>query len=288
MGEGLQFHCKGVSPWPTKRTRALRFVVGPCATDVPGDQWAEFLDRFSREHLDDPVAVEVQGETEAAAGNLARNVPLVGVSASMKEGQNEIEVILGDSPEGPQMSHVVPRPTRVYSSARRHGEELLELVSEDGTTTVVHEALGRACRRRRLRAYQADYIKPGGDFLAGPGRRRAGSIEAVARPWLSPRIALGIAEEIGQRGFGFDHGVAPVGVRVRDHGAPLLQVADEVAEVFLGRDDVELHDRLEQHRAGLSQRLVEGVGGGHAEGDSLESVSSTSPPRTVILSFISG
>jgi len=112
--------------------------LGPCATDVPRNQWAEFLDRFSREHLDDPVAVEVQGETEAAAGNLARNVPLVGVSASMKEGQNEIEVILGDSPEGPQMTHVVPRPTRVYHRPDADGEELLELVSEDGTTTVVH------------------------------------------------------------------------------------------------------------------------------------------------------
>jgi hypothetical protein len=42
-----------------------------------------------------------------------------------------------------------------------------------------------------------------------------------------------------------------------DHAAAAVQVAHHVAHVLFGRDDLDLHDRLEQHRLGLCRAFLE-------------------------------
>src|SRR5687768_10972429 len=59
----------------------------------------------------------------------------------------------------------------------------------------------------------------------------------------------GVAEELFEWGVGFDGGHFSALVGFGDGGAALLEVADEVAEVFFGGDDVELHDGLEEDLA---------------------------------------
>jgi len=64
-------------------------------------------------------------------------------------------------------------------------------------------------------------------------------------------------------------GLASFTAAMLDEGAGTrssLQIADEVAEIILGREDIELHDGLEQNFATFIQGFVEGIVGGNAEG----------------------
>ena len=57
------------------------------------------------------------------------------------------------------------------------------------------------------------------------------------------------------------------GLDVADLAAPAVQVADHVAHVFLGRDDLHVHDRLQHDRARFPRRFLEGEAARHLERD---------------------
>ena len=51
-----------------------------------------------------------------------------------------------------------------------------------------------------------------------------------------------------------------------DQGSAAGEVGRDIAQVFFGGDDLDAHDRLQKHRAGLLDGLAESVACGKAKG----------------------
>ena len=68
-------------------------------------------------------------------------------------------------------------------------------------------------------------------------------------------LAVAEAMDTSQRGMGFDgHHLAAV-LGLGDERPPLLQISHDIPQIILGRDDVELHDWLEEHLPSLLEAL---------------------------------
>ena len=74
-----------------------------------------------------------------------------------------------------------------------------------------------------------------------------------------------VAEHLSQRNESVDLLRAAAGLEALDLTTAGVEVADHVAHVLVGDDDADLHDRLEQRRAGLLAGLLEGHGAGDLE-----------------------
>jgi hypothetical protein len=81
-------------------------------TEIPRDQWMQALDQFSKEHQGWIITMELVG-VDVGDQITATNLPLVGVSADVKDGENRIAIMVGDRPDA-HVTHVVESPTRVW------------------------------------------------------------------------------------------------------------------------------------------------------------------------------
>ena len=81
-------------------------------TEIPRDQWMQALDQFSKEHQGWIITMELVG-VDVGDQIPATNLPLVGVSADVKDGENRISIMVGDSPDA-HVTHVVDSPKRVW------------------------------------------------------------------------------------------------------------------------------------------------------------------------------
>src|SRR3954469_12259000 len=109
----------------------------------------------------------------------------------------------------------------------------------------------------------------GDDLLGHVGRDLGVAVEdhRVARPSLGAAAQVThVAEHLRQRHQGPDDAGAGALVHRLDGPAAGVQVADDVAHVLLGGDDLDGHERLEQGRAGLAGGLLEGDRAGDLEG----------------------
>src|SRR5215210_5811646 len=89
----------------------------------------------------------------------------------------------------------------------------------------------------------------------------------VAGPSLGAAAQVAhVAEHLRERDEGPDDASAGALLHRLDGPAPGVQVADDVAHVLLGRDDLDGHERLEQSRAGLAGGLLEDHRTGDLEG----------------------
>src|SRR5215210_4340057 len=89
----------------------------------------------------------------------------------------------------------------------------------------------------------------------------------VAGPSLGAAAQVAhVAEHLRERDEGPDDASAGALLHRLDGPAPGVQVADDVAHVLLGRDDLDGHERLEQSRAGLAGGLLEDHRAGDLEG----------------------
>src|SRR6266480_4142835 len=79
---------------------------------------------------------------------------------------------------------------------------------------------------------------------------------------LGPQVG-GIAEHVAQRYVGANDLHGGPAFHAQDLAAPRAQVAEDLAHKFLGHDDLDLHDRLEQGRLALAHAVL----GGHRAGD---------------------
>ena len=105
--------------------------------EIPRDEWAEFLDSFSRQHEGWLVTVEVLG-AEIGAQVEARELPLEGITAELKAGgEGVITIILvGGSRE--HVTHNIPQPTHVRIEQTESGADMtLQIESSRGVTTLV-------------------------------------------------------------------------------------------------------------------------------------------------------
>src|SRR5829696_7595421 len=109
-----------------------------------------------------------------------------------------------------------------------------------------------------------------GDDLLGHVLRDLGvAVEdhRVAGPTLGAAAQVThVAEHLRERDQGPDDAGAGALLHRLDRSAPGVQVADDVAHVLLGRDDLDGHERLEQGRAGLAGGLLEDHRAGDLEG----------------------
>lgn len=105
--------------------------------DIPRDEWVHFLDRFSRGHRTEVVSVQA---TEAGVKNKpeARDLPLIGISADLKHGDDDtVEIMLGDT-STPPFNHLLSKVQRITLQQNDRGEDSgLMIQGKDGTATLV-------------------------------------------------------------------------------------------------------------------------------------------------------
>jgi hypothetical protein len=104
--------------------------------DIPREQWIRFFDDFSKQHEGWIVTLEEispeLGDQEVAAG-----LPLIGISADLKDGENRIEIIAGAEPEA-HVTRIIEKPKRVWlKESQEVAHEAIEIESEDGTATLL-------------------------------------------------------------------------------------------------------------------------------------------------------
>jgi hypothetical protein len=104
--------------------------------EIPRNEWIKFFDDFSQQHQGWVVSVEVIspeiGDQEEAEG-----LPLVGISADVKDGENRIEIMVGGKP-GAHVTRILESPKRVWvKQAEEEAHEAVDIESEDGTKTIL-------------------------------------------------------------------------------------------------------------------------------------------------------
>jgi hypothetical protein len=82
--------------------------------EIQREEWAEYLDSFSRRHEGWLATVEVPG-VEVGARVEAQELPLRGVTAELKGGEGAITLILGA--KGRSASHTTSRARRTSASS---------------------------------------------------------------------------------------------------------------------------------------------------------------------------
>jgi hypothetical protein len=111
-------------------------VSGASTREIPRSEWVSFFDAFSRQHEDWLVTLELQ-ETNQAPRVEAREVPLEGITADLKAGQDSVSIITAHKDQE-YISHRVPQATRVRLLESQAGvHEGLEIESQDGTKAVL-------------------------------------------------------------------------------------------------------------------------------------------------------
>ncbi len=99
--------------------------------EIPREQWRKFCDDFSRAHQGENVVVEVL-DREAGDQREAEGLPFVGISADEKNGENVIEVMVG---ERGQQQHLINKPSHLRVDEGR--KPTVEIEASDGPKTLV-------------------------------------------------------------------------------------------------------------------------------------------------------
>jgi Family of unknown function (DUF5335) len=104
--------------------------------EIPREEWIKFFDNFSKQHEGWIITLEVLGadigDQEEASG-----LPLVGISADLKDRENRIEILVGGRP-GAHLTRIIGSPKRVWlKQPEEVGHETVEVESEDGTKTLL-------------------------------------------------------------------------------------------------------------------------------------------------------
>ena len=98
---------------------------------VPVSEWLRFFNQFSKEHLGKSATIEVQ-DTGADKQVLADQLPLVGISADLKDNEKDITISLGGQPDS-SFTHVISAP----SSVEFDNASLLIHSENQGTTRLI-------------------------------------------------------------------------------------------------------------------------------------------------------
>lgn len=105
--------------------------------EIPPHDWPGFFDQFSRQHQGWRVTVEVLS-SDIGAQLEARDSPLVGISADLKDQERSIAIIVGES-GARHLTHIVSDPKYVRLKQTNEGaDEALAMESSDGVTTLLH------------------------------------------------------------------------------------------------------------------------------------------------------
>ena len=101
---------------------------------IPRDEWTSFFDGFSLQHREWLVSIEVLS-SDIGAQVEAREVPLQGITADLRDGGEDIiSIIVGRIPEE-HLTHNIYAPTHVRLKQTKDGaDEALEIESPNLVT----------------------------------------------------------------------------------------------------------------------------------------------------------
>ncbi len=141
---------------------------GSAGRELPRDEWPRFFGEFSRDHVSDPVTVEV--ETPQGTRVLAEGKGLIGITADVRPDRDLIDLSV-DGPKG-RITHLIHHPDRVYVGEL---QEKIDIESSAGTTHVLIQNWGAPERPHKTIGQSQDPGVPGG----GKGRKDATGITNV-------------------------------------------------------------------------------------------------------------
>jgi hypothetical protein len=103
---------------------------------IPEDHWNDFLNAFSRQHVDKLVTVELLS-TDSWPRVVAENLPLQGISLDTKGTRSSaIHVATGETASA--MSHVIDLPLFIRQSDESDGSIELQIEPAQGAITLIH------------------------------------------------------------------------------------------------------------------------------------------------------
>jgi hypothetical protein len=106
--------------------------------EIPNDQWVEFFNRFSKEHVNWPVSLELLSK-ESGPQRLSGELPLQGISFDPGGTRPAtIRVEAGDSASA-SFSHAVDLPLHIRLAEQEDGSDgAIEIEPARGAPTLVH------------------------------------------------------------------------------------------------------------------------------------------------------
>jgi len=104
---------------------------------IPEDQWFDYFDRFSREHVGCPVSIEVL-DREMGPQYVAQDLPLEGISFDTKGTRpTSIEISAGDRPDR-HVSHLIDMPLHIREAHEANGDVDVQIEPAMGPITLIH------------------------------------------------------------------------------------------------------------------------------------------------------
>ena len=104
---------------------------------IPEDQWIEYFDRFSRDHVGCAMTIEVL-DKELGPQHLAVDLPLAGISFDTSGTRpSSIEISAGDRPDR-HVSHLIDLPLRIREAEQSNGDVDLQIEPATGPVTLLH------------------------------------------------------------------------------------------------------------------------------------------------------
>ena len=103
-------------------------------TEVPPNEWSLFFDSFSLRHEGWLVNLEVLDLADSPLKDEASALPLEGISADEKDGENIISISIGEDGRN-RLRHEIESPTSVRLVQTDDGaDKALEITSRSGRT----------------------------------------------------------------------------------------------------------------------------------------------------------
>ena len=105
--------------------------------EIREDQWIDFFDNFSRDHIGWPVTIEVL-DPQSGPQNVAENLPLQGISFDQKGSRPcAVQISAGDE-AGAHVNHVIDMPLHIRRADESNGSLDVQIEPARGPTTLVH------------------------------------------------------------------------------------------------------------------------------------------------------
>jgi hypothetical protein len=105
--------------------------------EIPRAEWKTFLDTFSRQHEGWLATLEVLG-ADIGAQQEARDLPLEGVTATLRDGATETIAISLGRTAADHLTHTITEPTRIWLEQTSLGANAaLEIESADEVKTLL-------------------------------------------------------------------------------------------------------------------------------------------------------
>ena len=104
---------------------------------IPEDQWIQYIDRFSRDHVGCSVTIQVL-DRQAGPQHIAVDLPLEGISFNTKGTRPaSIEISAGDRPDR-HVSHLIDLPLHIREAQEPNGDIDVQIEPATGPVTLLH------------------------------------------------------------------------------------------------------------------------------------------------------